>query len=80
VNMLVLNLLFKDKTIVIVDSLVEAKNKTKKAMIMSDLSSTEETVSTTRKKEIVHSPTSSTNSCPMFLGKKLANAIYCTLF
>ncbi|KAL5241559.1 hypothetical protein ACI65C_008969 [Semiaphis heraclei] len=56
-----------DKTIVIVDSLVEAKNKTKKAMIMSDLSSTEETVSTTRKKEIVHSPTSSTNSCPMFL-------------
>lgn len=42
--MLVLNLLFKDKTIVIVDSLVEAENKTKKAMIMSDLSSTEETV------------------------------------
>lgn len=70
--MSVLNLLLKDKTIVIVDSLVEAKNKANKAMFMSDLSSAEETVSIAgrkRQKEIMHSPTSSTNSCPLFLGK-----------
>ncbi|XP_016657803.1 uncharacterized protein LOC100573507 isoform X1 [Acyrthosiphon pisum] len=51
-----------------IDSLVEAKNKAIKAMTMTDLSSADETVRVGRKhrKEIMHSPTSSTNSCPLF--------------
>ncbi|CAI6371015.1 unnamed protein product [Macrosiphum euphorbiae] len=51
-----------------IDSLVEAKTKSKKALYMSDLSSTEETVSANeRHKEIIiSSPTLSTNSCPLF--------------
>jgi len=79
--MLVLNLLFKDKTIIIVDSLVEAKHKAIKAMTMTDLSSADETVRVGRKhqKELMHSPTSSTNSCPLFLGKKMHD-ILCLIF
>ncbi|XP_060872830.1 uncharacterized protein LOC132946777 isoform X2 [Metopolophium dirhodum] len=52
-----------------IDSLVEAKHKAIKAMTMTDLSSADETVRVGRKhqKEIMHSPTSSTNSCPLFL-------------
>ncbi|CAI6364179.1 unnamed protein product [Macrosiphum euphorbiae] len=51
-----------------IDSLVEAKNKAIKAMTNTDLSSADETVRVRRKprKEIMHSPTSSTNSCPLF--------------
>ncbi|KAF0715974.1 DUF4806 domain-containing protein, partial [Aphis craccivora] len=49
-------------------SLVEAKTKSKKALYMSDLSSTEETVSANKryKETIISSPTLSTNSCPLF--------------
>lgn len=65
-----LNLLFKEITVFIIDLLVEAKIKSKKALYMSDLSSTEETVSANKrhKEIIISSPTLSTNSCPLFSG------------
>lgn len=65
-----MHILYLYYTVFIIDSLVGAKTKSKKAMYMSDLSSTEETVSANKRhKEIImSSPTLSTNSCPLFSG------------
>lgn len=73
--MYLLNVLFKEKTVFIIDSLVEAKTKSKKALYMSDLSSTEETVSANKrhKEIIISSPTLSTNACPLFSGNNIIN-------